>query len=51
MGYYVPLGPRGLILRVGTFAIGVIGTFIYWRASQRRASRPLPELAIDAPGA
>ncbi len=51
MGYYVPLGPRGVILRVGTFALGVIGTFIYWRASLRRAASPITELAIESPGA
>ena len=42
MAYYVPLGPRGLILRFGTVLIGLMGRFIYWRASRRRALMPLP---------
>jgi hypothetical protein len=50
VGYYVPLGPRGLILQIGTFAIGVIGTFIYWRASVRRAANPMSEMAIESSG-
>lgn|GEM_PF-3102445 len=42
MPYYVPLGPRGLILRFGTMLIGVLGGFVYWRASRRRAASVLP---------
>ena len=42
MAYYVPLGPRGLILRIGTAFIGVFGGLIYLRASRRRALVPLP---------
>ena len=42
MAYYVPLGPRGLILRFGTALIGVLGGVIYWRASRRRALLPIP---------
>jgi hypothetical protein len=42
MAFYVPLGPRGLILRIGTTIIGVMGLFIYWRQSRRRALVPLP---------
>lgn len=41
MAFYVPLGPRGLILRVGTLLIGLLGGLAYWRASRRRASLPL----------
>lgn len=42
MAYYVPLGPRGLILRFGTRLIGVFGGMIYRRASRRRAAMPYP---------
>lgn len=42
MAFYVPLGPRGLILRFGTMLLGVLGGFVYWRASRRRARLPLP---------
>ncbi len=44
MAYYVPLGPRGLILRFGTFLIGVLGGVIYRRACRRRALVPIPVL-------
>jgi hypothetical protein len=36
MAFYVPLGPRGLVFRVGTLLIGVLGSWVYWRASRRR---------------
>ena len=36
MAYYVPLGPRGLLLRVGTSLIGVLHGLIYWHSSRRR---------------
>jgi hypothetical protein len=36
MAFYVKLGPRGLIFRVGTILIGVLGSWVYWRASRRR---------------
>lgn len=37
MPYYVPLGVRGLILRVGAYLTGIVGSFIYWRGARRRA--------------
>ena len=37
MAYYVPLGPRGLLLRIGTFLIGISGGLVYAWASRRRA--------------
>ena len=37
MAFYVPLGPRGVIFRLGTMIIGVLGGVVYWRASRRRA--------------
>lgn len=51
MPYYVPLGPRGFLLRVGTFLIGLLGTWIYWRAARRRSSlglSPVPVLVTDS---
>lgn len=42
MAFYVPLGPRGLILRVGTSLIGVLGGLIYWWASRRRELVVIP---------
>jgi hypothetical protein len=42
VAFYVPLGPRGLILQLGTVLLGVVGGLAYWRASRRRATRPLP---------
>lgn len=37
MPFYVPLGPRGVLFRIGTFLISVLGGWVYWRASRRRA--------------
>lgn len=42
MAFYVPLGPRGLILRIGTMLLGVLGGFVYRRASRKRSLSPLP---------
>jgi hypothetical protein len=40
MPFYVKLGPRGAIFRIGTFLIGIIGSAVYWRASRRRGRIP-----------
>ena len=52
MAFYVPLGPRGVLLRIGTFVIGIWGGLVYGRASRRRqgmmAIRPQP-LTISLP--
>ena len=37
MAFYVPLGPRGVLLRIGTFVIGIMGSLVYRVASRRRA--------------
>ena len=29
MAFYVPLGPRGVLLRIGTFVIGILGGLVY----------------------
>jgi hypothetical protein len=44
MAYYVPLGPRGVLLRIGTFLIGIMGGMVYRVASSRRA---LPRTAAQ----
>ena len=44
MAFYVKLGPRGLIFRVGTILIGVLGSWVYWRASRRRGMMEPAEL-------
>ncbi len=50
MAYYVPLGPRGAILRVGTFLIDILGSVAYLRACRRRDLRaPEPILTISLP--
>ena len=44
MAFYVPLGPRGVLLRIGTFVIGIWGGLVYGRACRRRAlSVPKPQ--------
>jgi hypothetical protein len=44
VAYYVSLGSRGILLRIGTSLIAVVGGLVYWRASRRRRlfSAPLP---------
>jgi hypothetical protein len=44
MAFYVPLGPRGILFRVGTGLIGVLGSWVYWRASRRRVTIGRPAL-------
>jgi hypothetical protein len=34
--FYVPLGGRGLLFRIGTLVIGVVGGMVYKRAFRRR---------------
>jgi hypothetical protein len=41
VAYYVPLGPRGFLLRIGTGLIGMFGGLVYWRDSRRRSISPL----------
>ena len=51
MAFYVPLGPRGLLFRLGTFVIGIWGGLVYGRACRRRglmAASPQP-LTITIP--
>ena len=47
MAFYVPLGPRGMLFRLGTFVIGIWGGLVYRLAYRRRAimmSNPVPIL-------
>jgi hypothetical protein len=37
VAFYVPLGPRGMLFRVGTFVIGIWGGFVYRMAYRRRS--------------
>jgi hypothetical protein len=36
VAFYVPLGPRGLVFRLGTFVIGIWGGLVYRLAYHRR---------------
>jgi hypothetical protein len=50
MAFYVKLGPRGVIFRVGTVLIGVLGSWVYWRASRRRGMMgrgPLAPILVE----
>jgi hypothetical protein len=51
VAFYVPLGPRGLVFRLGTFVIGIWGGLVYGRAVRRRAlAAPMPRaLTISIP--
>ncbi len=47
MEFYVPLGVRGLLLRLGTFVIGVFGGLVYRQAARRRELIPSnPPLSV-----
>ena len=53
MAFYVPLGPRGLLFRLGTFVIGIWGGLVYRLAYHRRAitlSKPgsFPSIGLRA---
>ena len=41
MPFYVPVGPRGHLFRLGCLIIGVMGGITYWWASRRRELAPL----------
>ena len=40
MPFYVRLGPRGLLFRIGTLLVGFFGSAVYWRASRKRGRIP-----------
>ncbi len=41
MAYYVPLGPRGILMRLGSLVLAVAGGLVYWRASSSRPADPI----------
>lgn len=47
MAFYVPLGPRGLVFRLGTMIISVTGGISYWWMVRRR----LLVATVDEPAA
>jgi hypothetical protein len=50
VAFYVPLGCRGILLRIGTRLIGICGGFVYWRAwHRRRLSSGSPAVAVRVP--
>jgi hypothetical protein len=50
VAFYVPLGPRGLVFRLGTFVIGIWGGLVYGRACRRALMmRPPQPLTITIP--
>ncbi len=46
MAYYVPLGPRGFLMQLGSLVLVVAGGLVYWRASRRRSEIPAPFTAF-----
>jgi hypothetical protein len=40
MRFYVPLGPRGVVFRIGMVATRAMGSLTYWHASRRRSASP-----------
>ncbi len=42
MAYYVPLGIRGVLFRVGTILIGILGGIVYFLAARRRRRSVVP---------
>ena len=52
MAFYVPLGTRGGVFRLGTFLIGIMGGMAYRKAYRRRESAfenpTLPMALLDS---
>jgi hypothetical protein len=38
MRFYIPVGPRGIVFRIGMVTTGVMGSLSYWQASRSRRS-------------
>ena len=50
MAFYVPLGPRGILFRIGTALIGLIGSTIYRQGRRRRRDQQrTPVIPPSAP--
>ena len=48
MEFYVPLGARGFVLRLGTILIGIFGGLAYRKAVRRRELMPSDPLVMLA---
>ena len=51
MAFYVPLGPRGVLLRIGTFVIGIWGGLVYRTGLPSPRLWPAQPSALDHPPA
>jgi hypothetical protein len=49
VAFYVPLGPRGWLLRIGTFLIGLVGGVVYRVDAWRRAPAGTIAQPLTAP--
>ena len=47
--FYVPVGPRGILLKAGMILAGVLGPLAYWLAWLRREEASPPSL-VARPG-
>lgn len=47
MAFYVSVGPRGVLFRVGMILTGILGALAYRRAFRRRALRTIPLPIVD----
>ena len=50
MPFYVPVGPRGILFRVGMIWTGVMGSLTYWWTNRRRPSPIHLDLSHRSPG-
>ena len=50
MAFYVPVGPRGILFRVGMIWTGVMGSLTYWWTNRRRPVIPVPRSLPSASG-
>jgi len=48
MQFYVPVGPRGILFRVGTIWTGVMGSLTYWWTNRRPPMVPGPRPCENA---
>ena len=50
MTFYVPVGPRGVLFRVGMIWTGVMGFLTYWWTNRRRPVIPVPQCLPHSSG-
>jgi hypothetical protein len=48
MRFYVSVGARGVVFRIGMAATGVMGSLTYWYGSRRRSACPTDQLSQPA---